>query len=511
MGRPKEKTRAGQIHFERSSTVKRTLILLLGLLLATAAHAQIPMPTPNHTVVVTQKLAFSCGDTGTEKCLNGSRPAALIQASDGNFYGVTQVSEEGASHPQGGTIFKLTPRGQFTRLFAFAPGVNGNFPDGDGPGASLVEGKDGFLYGTTFAGGAHHEGVVFKISKQGAFQVLDNFCSLAGCADGSGPVGLILGDDGNFYGATRSGGSYAPPCGATAGCGTLFRITPVGLLSTLHALNGSSDGSQPSALIQASDGNFYGTDTGDNVGGNVFRLTRGGQVTILYTFPGLQTPISGLVEGANGNLYGILTIYGTNQEQAFEIGLSGNGFQTFPPFARLAGVLDVPSLVLASDGNLWGTTFEGGVTGDGSVFGLSPKGAVALSFSFDGANGSLPFAPVVQGADGRIYGTAMQGGTDPQGHLAAGTVWALDDLLPAPTPAIASFSPSSGQAGSKVTIRGTHFIGTTTVSVNGANARFTVLNVDFIVATVPPGASSGPVMVANAGGTATTRQEFTVD
>ncbi|MGH9454622.1 MAG: choice-of-anchor tandem repeat GloVer-containing protein, partial [Terriglobia bacterium] len=309
MGRPKK--RHGQTHFERSSTVKQILILLLGLLLATTARAQIPMPIPNHTPVVAQQIAFSCGDAGTEKCLDGSRPAALIQASDGNFYGVAQVSEDGVSHPQGGTIFKLTPRGQFTRLFTFAPGTRGNFPDGDGPGASLVEGKDGFLYGTTFAGGAHHDGVVFKISKQGAFQVLDNFCSVAACADGSSPVGLILGDDGNFYGATRSGGSSAPPCAATGGCGTFFRVTTVGSLTTLHALNGATDGSQPSTLIQASDGNFYGTDTGDNVGGNVFRLTSGGQFTILHAFPLLQTPISGLVQGANGNLYGIFTIDGT--------------------------------------------------------------------------------------------------------------------------------------------------------------------------------------------------------
>ncbi|MGH9454951.1 MAG: IPT/TIG domain-containing protein, partial [Terriglobia bacterium] len=202
---------------------------------------------------------------------------------------------------------------------------------------------------------------------------------------------------------------------------------------------------------------------------------------------------------------------GTNQEEAFEIGLSGGGFQTFPPFARLAGVLGVPSLGLASDGNLWGTTFEGGVTGDGSVFALSPKGAVALSLSFDGANGSLPLAPVVQGADGKIYGTATQGGTDLQGHLAGGTVWALDDLLPAPVPALAAFSSSSGQVGSEVTIRGTHFIGTTAVSFNGANAGFAVLNIDFIIATVPPGATTGPVTVTNAGGATSSKQEFTVE
>ncbi|MGH9430824.1 MAG: choice-of-anchor tandem repeat GloVer-containing protein [Terriglobia bacterium] len=491
--------------------MKPTLILLLGLWLATTALAQIPVPTPNQTPVVTQQFAFRCGDMGTEKCPDGSRPAALIQASDGSFYGTAQVSEEGVSNPHGGTIFKLTPGSQFTLLFTFAPGKNESFPNGDAPGASLVEGKDGFLYGTTFAGGADNAGIIFKISKKGTFQVLHSFCSLGGCADGSGPVGLILGDDGNFYGATHSGGSSVPPCGATAGCGTLFRITRGGLLSTLHALNGVIEGSQPLGLIQASDGNFYGADIGDNADGNVFRLTPGGQFTILHAFPSLQTPISGLVQGANGNLYGIFATYGTNQEQTFEIGLSGSGFQTFPPFARLAGVLGVPSLVLASDGNLWGTTFEGGVSGDGGVFALSRKGAVPLSFSFDGANGSLPLAPVIQGADGKIYGTATRGGTDLRGHLAAGTVWALDAALPPPAPAIATVTPSSGQTASKVTIRGTHFIGTTAVSFNGTNALFTVLNVNFIIATVPPGGTTGPVTVTNAGGTATSQQEFTVE
>lgn len=202
-------------------------------------------------------------------------------------------------------------------------------------------------------------------------------------------------------------------------------------------------------------------------------------------------------------------LMGRTLEQTFEVNLSGNGFQTLPPLARLAGVLGVPSLVLASDGNLWGTTFEGGVTGDGSIFALSPTGVVVLSFSFDGANGSLPLAIVIQGTDGKIYGMATLGGTDLEGHLASGTVWALDAALPAPGPIIKAFVPSSAQAGSKIAIRGTNLTGSTAVSFNGANAKFTVLNANFIAAIVPPGTSAGPIAVTNAGGTTHSKQEFT--
>jgi uncharacterized repeat protein (TIGR03803 family) len=139
----------------------------------------------------------------------------------------------GTAPPHGGTVFKVSPSGQFTLLKMFVADKNGRFKNGDGPVGGLVEGKDGFLYGATRLGGAHDTGVIFKISNSGRFKVLHSFCSVAQCADGGNPTALVLGNDGNLYGGNMSG--------AACNKGSIFRITPGGTLTTLYALNNTSD------------------------------------------------------------------------------------------------------------------------------------------------------------------------------------------------------------------------------------------------------------------------------
>src|SRR5258708_7180514 len=114
-----------------------------------------------------QLFAFSCSGGFQQTCSNGARPGVLIQASDGNSYGTAQVSQAGISDPQGGSIYKITSTGQFTLLFTFSPGPGNNYPDGNMPGAALVEGMDGLLYGTAIFGGAHHQGWGFRVCKIG--------------------------------------------------------------------------------------------------------------------------------------------------------------------------------------------------------------------------------------------------------------------------------------------------------------------------------------------------------
>src|SRR5580698_4256963 len=176
---------------------RSVMTFVLGLSLAVTARAQ-------RSGTIDQLFAFTCtsGASG-ETCPQGGRPDLIIQASDGNFYGAAQVSNEGVSDPQGGTLFKLTPAGEFTRLFTFTQG-SGGFLNGNNPADGLVEANDGFLYGTTFNGGKQNDGVLFRISRTGAgFKVLHNFCSSANCTDGSVPDGLLLGQEGNLYGTTQ--------------------------------------------------------------------------------------------------------------------------------------------------------------------------------------------------------------------------------------------------------------------------------------------------------------------
>jgi uncharacterized repeat protein (TIGR03803 family) len=169
----------------------------------------------------------------------------LIQGRDGNFYGTSVFGgQDGA-----GTVFKLTPAGALTALYAFC--AQASCTDGENPGGALALGIDGNFYGTTFNEGAHSLGTIFKLTPGGALTVLHSFEG----TDGSQPAaGLVLASDGNFYGTTVYGGP-----GSSCPCGTVFKITTSGALTTLHSFD-YSDGCDSSApLIQASDGNLYGT------------------------------------------------------------------------------------------------------------------------------------------------------------------------------------------------------------------------------------------------------------
>ncbi len=183
--------------------------------------------------------------------------------------------------------------------------------DGSGPWAGLIQATDGNFYGTTTQGGAYGDGTVFKITPSGALTTLHSFAG----SDGSSPyAGLIQGTDGNFYGTTYYGGA-ATWCYGYAGCGTIFRITPSGTLTTLHSFDGG-DGAWPQAgLLQANDGNFYGTAlTGGATTfcygypgcGTIFKITPSGTLTTLYSFQGSEgaIPIGGLIQASDGKFYG---------------------------------------------------------------------------------------------------------------------------------------------------------------------------------------------------------------
>jgi uncharacterized repeat protein (TIGR03803 family) len=217
-----------------------------------------------------------------------------------------------------------------TVLYSFCSQNNCN--DGRFPEGTLVEGTDGDLYGTTESGGTNSSvcpnspygcGEVFKLTPAGELTVLYDFCSLSGCSDGSSPVsGLILGKDGNFYGTTVFGGTTNSNC--SAGCGTIFKLTPEGILTTLYNFctqSNCTDGEDgPSALVQGTDGNFYGITGGGGVNGpicgiakttcgTVFKVTPSGEFTTLYSFCNVSgctdgyAPASSLIQGANGIFY----------------------------------------------------------------------------------------------------------------------------------------------------------------------------------------------------------------
>ena len=226
---------------------------------------------------------------------DGSFPyAELMQGVDGSFYGTTL---EGGISNGWGTVFKITPDGSVSNLYSFTGGADGGSPE-----ATLVQGVDGSLYGTTSEGGTSSSGTVFKITTNGTFTTLYSFY---GSSDGGFPyAGVIQAGDRNLYGTTAYGGQYDN--------GTIFKITTNGALTTLYSFTGGSDGSSPvAALIQASDGNLYGTTAygGGAYGGDgtVFQITTNGTLTTLGWFNGANgaNPQAPLVEGMDDNLYGV--------------------------------------------------------------------------------------------------------------------------------------------------------------------------------------------------------------
>ena len=226
-------------------------------------------------------------------------------------------------------------------------------------------------------------------------------CTVEGCFP-LYPEVLAQGRDGNLYGATDGGG--------TSSKGTIFKITPSGAFTTIHNFSGPDGQNPDSGLVLGTDGNFYGTTRfgGANNFGTVYRITSSGVLTTLHSFIGSDgsEPWGGLVQGKNGTFYG-LTCGFNAPWTAYSITSSG----TFKTINGATPPCSVAPLRLGSDGNLYGTSSSGGTTGQGTVFRLTPAGAIKVLYNFDGTHGSTIRSPVVQGNDGFLYGTAEAGGT----------------------------------------------------------------------------------------------------
>jgi uncharacterized repeat protein (TIGR03803 family) len=328
---------------------------------------------------------------------------ALIQATDGNFYG---TSEAGGANGFG-AVYEVTPAGVETVLYSFAGAADGQFPLG-----ALVQGTDGAFYGSTAQGGAHNMGTIFKITSAGIETVLYSF---TGFADGGFPVSaLIQGADGNFYGTGQFGG--------TGSSGVVYEITPAGVETVLYSFTGGSDGMYPSALLLGTDGNYYGStyQGGTSNQGTVFRVTPAGLETVLHSFIGGadgSEPQSSLIQAADGNFYGT-TLAGGAPGHGTAYAITPAGIETvLHAFAGGAtdGAGPSVALIQGTDGNFYGTTPTGGTSNDGTVFEMTPTGVVTVLHSFSGPDGINPQAALLQATDGNFYGTAAGGGTANQG------------------------------------------------------------------------------------------------
>ena len=485
-------------------------LLVGGFLLAVTAIA-----SPAQTLTT---LYSFCGQTS---CGDGSAPyAAPVQGIDGNFYGTTIYG--GSYAGAYGTIYKITPTGKLTTLYSFCGESACDY--GAYPYAGLLLASNGELYGTTFGS----LGMVFKITTKGQLTTVYTFCSLTDCADGEQPyAGLIQAGNGNFYGTTSEGGVPS-----SDGFGTVFELTPSGALTTLYSFCSQpncTDGQGPyTPLVQATNGDFYGAtvDAGPPPGtGTMYRITPTGSLTTLYTFcleqgcPSGYHP-SGLIQATDGDLYGT-----TEEGGAFGFGTvfkmtPGGKLTTLYSFCSqgqpycLDGAYPIGGVIQATDGNFYGTTSAGGagyalspgILSGGTIFKITPSGTLTTLYNFCSqlgcTDGSGPQAGLFQATSGVFLGTTRVGGTG----ASNGTVFRLSVGL---GPFVETV-PTSGKVGQAVRILGTNLTGASSVTFNGIPAVVTGVSGSEITTTVPAGATTGTVQVTTPGGTLLSNVPFRV-
>jgi len=279
-------------------------------------------------------------DSGIVPNGQGSYIGTTYGGGTGSTFSGTNATDSYGDSVQNppGTVYSITPEGTITTLHSFSG------TDGANPGKEAVVGTDGNVYGTTLFGGTTNAGTVYTISSAGTFTLLYSFMD---GEDGAHPKAqLVQGLDGDFYGTTLDGGGKAGKkwCSAN-GCGTVFKITPQGTLTTLHDFSGDPEPAHPGSLTLGPDGNFYGTSYtgGTNHLGTVFMITPEGAVTTLYQFAGPDGsyPIAGLSLASDGSFYGTTTSGGTQgQGVVFHAVISTNNspciFNVTPPSVTLS-------------------------------------------------------------------------------------------------------------------------------------------------------------------------------
>jgi uncharacterized repeat protein (TIGR03803 family) len=489
--------------------MKRTVNTLSKLNWATRACAVLVLCATTAIALPAQTLTTLYSFCSLSGCPDGADPyAGLVQATNGDLYGTT-VSGGTSGTNTNGTVFKITPGGTLTTLYSFCSSTN--CTDGADPYAGLVQAANGNFYGTTYYGGTNHRGTVFKITQGGTLTTLYSFCSQTNCTDREGPLaGLVQAANGDFYGTTQ----YA---GANGG-GTAFKITPGGTLTTLYSFcsqTNCTDGADPYAgLVQAANGDFYGTTYSGGANGNygtVFKITPGGTLTTLYSFCSQTNctdgagPQAGLVQAADGDLYGTTVSGGTNTNgTVFKITPTGT-LTTLHSFnGTTDGATPAAGLVQAINGDFYGTA-SSGANNYGTVFKITPSGTLTTLYRFchqtHCPDGATPYAGLVQDTNGDFYGTTSEGGSNNDG-----TVFRLSvGLGPFVKP-----RPPYGKVGAAVKILGTNLTGAASVSFNGTAAVFTVVSPSLITTTLPAGASSGKVQVVTPSGTLSSNASFLV-
>jgi len=461
-----------------------TLLAVMALVatLSVPSHAQIPSPVLLYPFQGgTTDVAFPWGP--------------MAQGRDGNLYGTGQA--RGANGNNGG-VFKVTPAGVETLVASF-PGTWVNC------GFGLTLATDGNFYGTCQLGGANNAGLIYRATPTGVLTDIYDFLNTT--TDACCPLGgLVLGANGDLYGTTSD---YSTSDSSPQ---VAFSISTKDVYKTLYTF---SDGNAyPSLLTAGADGNFYGTEADahgfGNVGG-VFRISASGTFKLLYGFDNsvnVSGPSTGVVRDSNGKLYGTTAFpSGTGNGALYDVTTGGKLTDIYNFPASLNFDESANNMIQASDGNLYGASYNGGTSAGGGLYELTSANAFSsYSFATDSNMGNAPGAPLLQNTNGIVYGSTSSGNAAVAGY---GTVFQLNIGT---APFIALVTPVySGEEGAQIQILGQGFSSSSVVKFGGTEATTTTLTGStFILATVPTGALTGDVTVTTGSTVLSTLSSYSI-
>ncbi len=417
----------------------------------------------------------------------------LAQGRDGNLYSTSQ----GGGTSAFGTAFQLTLAGNITPW-----SFDGKGNDGVYPYSGLTLGTDGNFYGTTYEGGSSGAGTIFKVTSSGKITTLYSFGGFNCCAYAAPIQGL----DGNYYGTTSDGGGEV--------FGTVYKMTPAGKVTFIYTFGGTVR--YPTALTLGTDGNFYGTfegGAGASQYGGVFKITPGGKFTVLYNFKGTpdgQTAKGAIIQASDGNFYGTTQRGGVNGFGAIYKMTPAGALTILHSFSETDGLGLAPlaGLVQATDGKFYGVAASN--YSSGVIFQMTSTGKFTVLLNFTNTTGNYPGAnpqvALLQHTNGTFYGDTDGGG---KGQLCfCGVLYSLGMKL---NPFVSFVGPLfEGKVGKTIEILGQGLTGTSKVSFHGAAATFTVVSDTYLTAVVPSAATTGSVTVTTPGGTLTSNKIFRV-
>jgi uncharacterized repeat protein (TIGR03803 family) len=413
----------------------------------------------------------------------------LAQGRDGNMYGAG--ARVGCGANSSGGVYNISTSGVENLITSFPAGFNGC-------NGGLTLGSDGNFYGVCTGGNpAFGLGSIYRVTPAGVFTDLYDFKATHGDADP--PVAPIQAVDGNFYGTTS-----VPGLGV---CGNVYKMTLAGVATNLHTFSGG-DCFAVGRLLQASDGNLYGTLTKcalPATQGCIFRISTSGVYKLIHGFVSASgwTPSSGVIQGVDGNLYGTTSQGGPTGSQGVVYRATISGVIT--DLHDINSVTDgqLSDILQATDGSFYGVGAGGGTSNFGSIYRLTSANVFSASL-LSVASGFTPLSPLIQDTNGILYGTNSSGGT-----AGGGTFFGVNTG----DAAFVNLAPATvtGNVGASVQMFGQGFSGASVVKFGGVvSTLVTLTGTTFLTAAVPAGAHTGAVTVTTGATTLSCPQTYKV-